>query len=213
MILYSVSKLTEYFACLQYTSMMSSIAQHSLWQRSSSTITGGGLGSGLKLPPLGAISTAAGHLTPMVIRGGMKNAEGPLGRSTNGLLVNLQQRGGATSSMSCTASGAFSPTSTSVQSPEAPPTMEPMFYDEEVLESMSAEMSLSALYMHEVHRRRVRQPHYENPSEAQARALWQTPETIQEVLEEDAASPRPQGKPPGDEHQRLLEEGTHHVDV
>ena len=162
--------------------MMSSVVQHSLMQRSSwqrsSMMTGGGLGSGLRLPPLGPVSTAAGHLTPMVIRGGMKNVEGPLGGSTNGLLASLQLGGAADSG---DASEVFPSMSVTSPTSEQTPTST-RFYDEEELELMSAEMSLSALYMHEVHRRRLRQTHYENVGEAQARALWQTPETIEEVI-------------------------------
>ena len=211
---------------------MSSVVQHSLMQRSSSTLTGGGQ---IRLPPLGSIGTAAGHLTPMVIRGGIKNAEGPLGGSTNGLLSSLHQ-----GSASYTASGLFSPPSASVHAPEASSGGEPKFYDEEVLELMSAEMSFSALYLHELHRRRlrqpyveiqspdeaqararVRQPYVESPDEAQARA-WQTPESpgvrptapmpnIQEAVEEDA-SPRLL-QPSGDEYQLFFEPVARSVDI
>lgn len=192
-----------------YSSMMSSVVQHSLMQRSSwqrSSMTTGGLGSGLRLPPLGPVGTAAGHLTPMVIRGGMKNVEGPLGGSTNGLLASLQHGGAIDSSAAFEASPSMS-----VASPSSEQTST-RFYDEEELEMMSAEMSLSALYMHEVHRRRLRQAHYENTGDAQARALWQTPETIEEVVEEDA-SLRPPGRSSGDENQRLLDEGERIVDI
>ena len=196
--------------------MMSSVVQHSLMQRSSSTLIGGGQ---IRLPPLGSIGTAASHLTPMVIRGGMKNAEGPLGGSTNGLLSSLHQ-----GSVSYTASGMFPSPSTSVHQSEAPPGGEPRFYDEEVLEMMSAEMSFSALYLHELHRRRLRQPYVEiqSPDEAQARALWQTPESpgvrpaapmpnIQEVVEEDA-SPRVR-QPSGDEYQLFFDPVARSVDI
>lgn len=78
-------------------------------------------------------------------RGGIRNTEGPLGGSTNGILASLQQPGtiGATNMPSLQLSVA---------------DKRHRNFDEEQLEMMSAEMSFSALYLHELHRRRMFQP-------------------------------------------------------
>ena len=77
-------------------------------------------------------------------RGGIRNTEGPLGGSTNGILASLQQPGTA---------GANMPSLQLSVSDQRHRN-----FDEEQLEMMSAEMSFSALYLHELHRRRMFQP-------------------------------------------------------
>ena len=55
-------------------------------------------------------------------------------------------------------------------------------YDEETLEMLSNEMSFSALYMHELHRRRMLTPAFDNLNyeDLHARVLWQSPPTQNE---------------------------------
>ena len=77
-------------------------------------------------------------------RGGIHNAEGPLGGSTNGILASLQLPG----------AGAANLPSLQLSSQDKCHRT----FDEEQLELMSAEMSFSALYMHELHRRKMFQP-------------------------------------------------------
>ena len=100
------------------------------------SLSGGATGTVEQLPPHAMPS--GGKITA-TCRGGIRNAEGPLGGSTNGILASLQQPGGA-----CP--------------PLASLDGRRKYYDDEQLELLSTEMSFSALYLHELHRRRMFQP-------------------------------------------------------
>ena len=123
-----------------------------------------------------APTTPAGQLSPnistsrqqgagaAVIRGGLRNTEGPLGGSVNGLLASIQQ-GQVLSSLQSV--------------PAFPSRGYPRPINEETLELLSTEMNFGALYMHELHQRRLQQPygaHGDDWEDQQARTLWQVPE-------------------------------------
>lgn len=78
---------------------------------------------------------------PPLVRGGLNRAEGPLVGSDRGLLYSLTQCG---------------PTlGNSMFGPETP-----MVPEEHTAEFAAADMSLSTLYMHELHHRQVRNPRF-----------------------------------------------------
>ena len=135
------------------------------------------------------------------VRGGIKNAEGPLQGAANGLLASVHQ---AVQHQGCTASTQTAPGAphhdgggggfpslglsslTTMRQPMAAfggsrygaagSNNAPV--DEETLEMFSQEMSFSALYMHELHRRRINNPYYDNYEDLHARAMWEGPTTM-----------------------------------
>ena len=102
--------------------------------------------------------------TQNLLRGGIKNAEGPLTGSGGGLLSNVQsatgvaastqEGGGLTTGLQLSVGG-------NLPSLAPVPNLTNSQYDEEKLELMSREMSFSALYMHELHHRKRNMPYFE----------------------------------------------------
>ncbi|PNF28200.1 Autophagy-related protein 9A [Cryptotermes secundus] len=109
---------------------------------------------------LGSGERAPGLCEPMVpaptVRGGLSRAEGPIHSSERGLLYSLQQ-GLPSSSL---AASVFAPV------PDMAPETDP-------LEFTAADMSLSTLYLHELHHRQVRRRGYQESS--LNRSAWQRP--------------------------------------
>lgn len=64
-------------------------------------------------------------------------------------------------------------------------------YDEGQIELMSAEMSISALFMHDLRTHRARGFRYENLDDIRARSLWQRHEMSQATPSSGATTPMP----------------------
>ena len=130
------------------------------------------------------------------ITGGLKNAEGPLGGSS-GLLAYMQ--GSVTANTSqlpplqtpdWIARSAVSAMGAIPQYGALADGQRRRKFDEETLELLSNEMSFSALYMHEIHRRRVMNQDFDNYEDMHARAIWQTsPMNEQEQQQQQRQSP------------------------
>ena len=104
-------------------------------------------------------SSAGQNPKPAPVRGcGLAKTEGPLGGSGKGLLASVHSSGNVA------ASGM-------AQSTQEAHHFVPKI-DEDTLEAMSAEMSFSAIYMHELHRRRLHAPFYDLDTDARERELW-----------------------------------------
>ncbi|XP_021928467.1 autophagy-related protein 9A isoform X2 [Zootermopsis nevadensis] len=101
-----------------------------------------------------------GLAEPMVfsptVRGGLSRAEGPIHSSDRGLLYSLQQ-GLPTNSVGNSMFGT---------GPDMVPETDP-------LEFTAADMSLSTLYLHELHHRQVHRRGYQDPG--LSRSVWQRP--------------------------------------
>lgn len=108
------------------------------------------------------------------IRGGIKNAEGPLGGSRHGLLSCLQHSATMSGSDQTEPVDAADLPSHSTMNVQQHSLLQRPHVDEETLELLSTEMSFSALYMHEMHRKKVYNPYYENMEDIHARHIWQT---------------------------------------
>ena len=127
--------------------------------------------------------------------GGLKNAEGPVGESGGGLLASVHQSYMANSTYMTQLPPLQNPdwvarsaVSAMGAIPQYGAMMDPRRrqYDTEALEMLSNEMSFSALYMHELHRRRILNPAFDNVNyeDLHARAMWQSP-----LSQNEAASP------------------------
>ncbi|XP_074659348.1 autophagy-related protein 9A-like [Tubulanus polymorphus] len=101
------------------------------------------------------------------LRGAISNTEGPITGTDNGLVTSIHSNhhldlspigGGQTPSLVGLTTSCISPRQN---------------YEEGTLELMSAEMSLSALYLHEIHHQRVVQSSYHEVEDQRARLLWQ----------------------------------------
>ena len=140
----------------------------------------------------------------LVMRGGLRGAEGPRTASQTGLLSSVHAAtnantaslmGSRLDSSHMMGGGAAAPPYPGSSGGGGLPTSSHLhslvsggrsggggsqYYSEETLEMLSAEMSFSALYMHELHQRRRRNQIYESLQDNQAASLWQTadhPET------------------------------------
>ena len=120
--------------------------------------------------------TTQGPISPVVstrsgtIRGGLRNTEGPITGTTNGLLASIQSGGMNLASLGVPPASLGPQPGTSSQA-SANITLP---VNEETLEMLSKEMSFSALYMHELHYRRRQNPYFDNMDELRAQSLWQT---------------------------------------
>lgn len=117
-----------------------------------------------------------------MVRGGIKNSEGPLSGPGNGILASIhqavnQQATAGTQTAHDTYPSIGQCSMASMRTPMAAfgTTKGNGAVDEETLEMFSQEMSFSALYMHELHRRRINNPYYDNYEDIHARNMWQSP--------------------------------------
>ena len=152
-----------------------------------------------QMPPPGGLAAAPGTMplrapgiNPLNMRGSMAHVEGPLmGSATTGLLSSIHNSGGGGGGLSMSGTAATGPVSgpqgllqtpdgvtfspDSPQGARAPVGMATSSvagagYNEGTLEFLSAEMSLSALYLHELHHKRMQGPFYFD--DVQSRAIW-----------------------------------------
>lgn len=72
-----------------------------------------------------------------------------------------------------------------------PTSISQRHYDEGQIELMSTDMSLSALFMHDLRTRRARGFMYENLDDIRARSLWQRHETPQATPSSGGTTPMP----------------------
>ena len=131
----------------------------------------------------------------IIITGGLKNAEGPVSEGGGGLLASVHQSYNVNSTYMTQLPPIQNPdwvARSAVSAMGAIPQYSGMMdprrrqYDTEALEMLSNEMSFSALYMHELHRRRILNPAFDNVNyeDLHARAMWQSP-----LSQNEAASP------------------------
>lgn len=106
-------------------------------------------------PSMGSSAVKAGTLS---LRGGLRNTEGPPGGTPSGLLASVHAVG----------SGHLSSITRSLA-----PDMGQAGTRGVTDETCTTEMSFSALYMHELHQRRVQQPASDNMAEMQELGMWQ----------------------------------------
>ena len=137
------------------------------------------------------VCSVRSFLNYIFVSGGLRNAEGPLEERGGGLLASVRQ--------SCMFNSTYKTQLPPLQNPDwialsavsAVGTI-PQYsttmdahrrkYDAEALEMLSAEMSFSALYIHDLHRRRLLNPAFDNLyyEDMHARAMWQSPPTPNE---------------------------------
>ena len=159
-------------------------------------------GSGHKITNSGSgtIIGSAGSGTLSTVRGGLKNAEGPINACGQGLLASVHQvaaQQGQSSSQS--RQGEFP----SIGASMMPHLMQRgtfgrnSYANEEALEMFSAEMSFSALYMHELHQRRMNNPYFDNYEELHQRAMWEVGDSPGRTpdLESPSRLPGPRSTP------------------
>ncbi len=157
-----------------YNSMISMVMQQSNVAhvpQSGSFMSGPDTGPCSMLGPVSIpspVSTNIKTQPPVPIRGGLRHAEGPVGGGNTGILASLQQ-----------------PSSSGTEFPSLPPLEMPLpysaqlqaqargLYNEESLEYLAKEMSFSALYMHELHRRRMFEPFFNSPDVENAHGYLQ----------------------------------------
>ncbi len=135
------------------------------------------------------------YISVYFVTGGLKNTEGPLGGSS-GLLAYMQ--GSATVNTSqlpplqtpdWIARSAVSAMGAIPQYGAMSDGQRRRKFDEETLELLSNEMSFSALYMHEIHRRRVMNQDFDNYEDMHARAIWQTSPRNEQEQQQQQQSP------------------------
>ncbi|KAH3716327.1 autophagy-related protein 9A-like [Dreissena polymorpha] len=158
--------------------------------------------TGLGLGYASLVSSVAGHsaiLSPSVhmsnpfqsgitprFRGAVSQTEGPLS-SSGGPLTSFYSPHGSLQQSAADPSLIHPPTSLLL-----PPTsVSQRHYDEGQIELMSAEMSVSALFMHDIRTRRARGFPYENLDDIRARSLWQRHETSMATPSSGGTTPLP----------------------
>jgi len=174
-----------------YTSMMSSINHQSILLGGAPAMPAE-RGAASAMSPTSPISASHRPLSPP-IRGGVKNSEGPIARNPSGLLASVAEAVSQSSGSAGSASQQRSAASSSMTGSAQPNVLQSPFAnrgaDEEMLELLSQEMSFSALYMHELHHRRLHNPYYDNYADMHARALWQSAGPSSHRLAEETVMP------------------------
>ncbi|XP_064647914.1 autophagy-related protein 9A-like [Lineus longissimus] len=188
-----------------YTSVMSSLAQPSMGQWRSQQSPSMGQWRSQQSPsmsPSGVQFPSRQTALPR-LRGGVSKSEGPLTGSEHGLLSSLTSSGAMGSSgggpplTSMPSLGPLSISNVYLHNAGGQPV------EEGIREMLSAEMNLSALYMHELHQRhRAGRPGYLDLDDMRAKAVWQyqdqgMPSIHEEGEGNDGATSQPPENLPG----------------
>lgn len=133
------------------------------------------------------------------LRGAVSHSEGPLTGSGGALTSSLHSPG--TSMVAPPTLQPFSQPHSLINPPSSllqpsssflqPTSTSQRQYDEGQIEFMSTEMSLSALFMHDIRTRKARGFNYENLDDIRARSLWQRQDTPQATPPSGGTTPMP----------------------